>query len=171
MNRLNRYEDIFAIGIFTIMALLPFLESFTRLFGILSVPASQVIVQHLTLWIGFIGAILATRQNKLLALTHKPLFTDEEKFHLGRYIAKLLTFLVLIGLAWGSWKLLKIEMEYPTDIAPSIPRWLAIMVMPFAFALMSIKILFKSYSKYYYKLSFLLIAFAFFFSELPDLIF
>ena len=80
MNRLNRYEDIFAIGVFTIMALLPFLESFTRLIGILSLPASQVIVQHLTLWIGFIGAILATRQNKLLALTHKPLFIDEEKF-------------------------------------------------------------------------------------------
>jgi len=150
MNRLNRFEDIFAIGIFTIMALLPFLESFTRLFGILSVPASQVIVQHLTLWIGFIGAILATRQNKLLALTHKPLFVDEEKFHLGRYIAKLLTFLVLISLAWGSWKLLKVEMEYPIDIAPSIPRWLAIMVMPFAFVLMSIKIIFKSYSNYYY---------------------
>ena len=171
MNRLNRYEDIFAIGIFIIMALLPFLESFTRLIGILSVPASQVIVQHLTLCIGFIGAILATRQNKLLALTHKPLFIDEEKFHLGRYIAKLLTFLVLIGLTWGSWKLLKIEMEYPIDIAPSIPRWLAIMVMPFAFALMSIKILFKSYSNYYYRLSFFLVVIAFSLSELPDLIF
>ena len=74
-------------------------------------------------------------------------------------------------LAWGSWELLKIEMEYPIDIAPSIPRWLAIMVMPFAFALMSIKILFKSYSKYYYKLSFFLVVIAFSFSELPDLIF
>ena len=171
MNRLNRYEDIFAIGVFTMMALLPFLELFTRLFGILSVPASQVIVQHLTLWIGFSGAILATRQNKLLALTHKPLFMTDENFHLGRYIAKLLTFLVLIVLAWGSWKLLKIEMEYPIDIAPSIPRWLAIMIMPFTFALMSIKILFKSYSNYYYKLSFFLIVIAFSFSELPDLIF
>ena len=128
------------------MALLPFLELFTRLFGILSVPASQVIVQHLTLWIGFSGAILATRQNKLLALTHKPLFMADENFHIGRYIAKLLTFSVLIVLAWGSWKLLKIEMEYPIDIAPGIPRWFAIMVMPFAFALMSSKILFNSYT-------------------------
>ena len=108
---LKRYEDILAICIFTIMALLPSLETITRIFGILSVPASQVLVQHLTLWIGFIGAILATRQNKLLALTHKPLFMTDENFHLGRYIAKLLTFLVLIVLAWGSWKLLKIEME------------------------------------------------------------
>ena len=171
MNRLKRYEDIFAIGVFTIMALLPFLEAFTRLIGILGIPASQILVQHLTLWIGFIGASLATRQNKLLALTHKPLFIDEETFHLGRYVAKLLTFSVLIALAWGSWKLLIIEMEYPIDIAPNVPRWLAIMVMPFVFALMSIKILFKSYSRYYYRLSFFLVIIAFSFLELPDLIF
>ena len=86
-------------------------------------------------------------------------------------MAKLLTVLVLIGLAWGSWDLLKIELEYPIDIAPSLPRWLAIMIMPFAFALMSIKILFKSYSKYYYKLSFFLVVIVFSFTELPDLIF
>ena len=151
------------------MVLLPFTEVFTRIFGMLSIPASQVIVQHLTLWIGFIGAVLATRQNKLLALTQRPLFSTEAKFHLGRYIAKLITFLVLISLAWGSWELVKVEIEYPMDIAPNIPRWVAMLIMPIGFV-MSFQIFFKSYSNQYYRLSFLLIAFLFSFTTVSDFI-
>ncbi|MFL3007128.1 MAG: TRAP transporter small permease [Candidatus Neomarinimicrobiota bacterium] len=139
-KRLKWFEGTVATITFSIMALLPFIEAFTRIFGLLSIPASQVIVQHLTLWIGLIGAIFATRRNKLLALTQRPLFAAEEKFHLGRYIAKLMTFLVLIALAWGSWELVKVEMQYPMDIAPNIPRWVAMLIMPIGFALMSLQI-------------------------------
>ena len=170
-NILKRIEDSFAVGIFIVMAILPFLETFTRLIGILSIPASQILVQHLTLWIGFLGAAIATRQNKLLALTQNPIFQNEKKVHIGRYIAKMITFLVLISLAWGSWELLKIEIAYPIDIAPNIPRWIAIVIMPFGFGLMGIRILLKSYSKHYIRLSFILIAIVFFFSDIPAMIF
>ena len=68
----------------------------------------------------------------------------------------MITFLVLISLAWGSWELLKIEIAYPIDIAPNIPRWIAIVIMPFGFGLMGIRILLKSYSKHYIRLSFIL---------------
>ena len=169
-KRLKWVESIFATITFALMVLLPFTEVFTRIFGILSIPASQVIVQHLTLWIGFIGAVLATRQNKLLALTQRSLFSTEAKFHLGRYTAKLITFLVLISLAWGSWELVKVEIEYPMDIAPNIPRWVAMLIMPIGFALMSLLIFFKSYSNKYYRLSFLFIAFLFSFTTVLEVI-
>ena len=102
-------EDTLAIVIFATMVILPFTEFIARIFGILSIPASQVLVQHLTLWIGFIGAVLAARQNKLLALTQRSLFSKDNSFHLGRWIAKVTTFLVLVSLAWGSWDLVKID--------------------------------------------------------------
>ena len=169
-NRLKWVESIFATITFALMVLLPFAEVFTRIFGILSIPASQVIVQHLTLWIGFIGAVLATRKNKLLALTQRSLFSTEAKFHIGRYTAKLITFLVLISLAWGSWELVKVEIEYPMDIAPNIPRWVAMLIMPIGFALMSLLIFIKSYSNKYYRLSFLFIAFLFSFTTVLEVI-
>ena len=65
------------------MTLLPAIETLTRIFNTNSIPASQVLVQHFTLWIGFIGAVLATRQNKLLALTKSSLFDQAEKIHLS----------------------------------------------------------------------------------------
>ena len=116
-------EDTLAIVILFVMTMLPFLASITRVLNISSIPASQVLVQHCTLWIGFLGAVLAARQNKLLALTREPLFKKEEKFHFGKWIAKVTTFMVLVALSWGSWELVKVEIQYPIDIAPNIPRW------------------------------------------------
>ena len=87
-NRIKWGEDTLALVIFSAMALLPLIESFARLFNILSIPASQVIVQHFTLWIGFLGAVLAARQNKLLSLTHQPLFAKDEEFHFGKWNTK-----------------------------------------------------------------------------------
>ena len=169
-KRLKWFEGVVATFTFTVMAILPFTEAFARILGMISIPASQVIVQHLTLWVGLIGAVLATRRNKLLALTQRPLFAVEGKFHLGRYIAKLMTFLVLVSLAWGSWELVKVEMQYPMDIAPNIPRWFAMLIMPIGFALMSLQIFIKSYSNQYYRLSFLLVAFLFSFTTVSQII-
>ena len=51
-----------AVTIFFGMAILPTIESIFRLLPFKSLTASQVIVQHLTLWIGFVGAILASEK-------------------------------------------------------------------------------------------------------------
>ena len=59
------------------MSLLPFLETITRVLNINGIPASQILVQHFTLWIGFLGAIFAARENKLLALTQESIFIKE----------------------------------------------------------------------------------------------
>jgi len=133
--------------------MLPFIEIFTRFFNINSIPASQVLVQHFTLWIGFLGAVIATRRNKLLALTRDSIFQKEAGLSLGKWVAKVTTFLVLISLALGSWELVKVEMEYPIDIAPYIPRWFAQSIMPIGFGIMAVFIYFNSYQKHLHRMS------------------
>ena len=171
INRLKWGEDTLAVVIFAAMTLLPVIETTTRLFSTNGIPASQVLVQHFTLWIGFLGAILATRQNKLLALTRDPLFDEAEKPHLGKWIAKVTTFLVLVALTWGSWELLKIEMQYPIDIAPNIPRWVAQLIMPVGFGLMAIQVYVKSYKKHIHRISLIVVGVLFSLSAITDAIF
>jgi tripartite ATP-independent transporter DctM subunit len=171
INRLKWGEDTLAVVIFAAMTLLPVIETTTRLFSTNGIPASQVLVQHFTLWIGFLGAILATRQNKLLALTREPLFDEAEKPHLGKWIAKVTTFLVLVALTWGSWELLKIEMQYPIDIAPNIPRWVAQLIMPVGFGLMAIQVYVKSYKKHIHRISLIVVGLLFSLSAITDAIF
>ena len=54
----KKTENILAVIIFIAMAVLPFIEIIARLFSTNFIPSSMVIVQHMTLWIGFIGAII-----------------------------------------------------------------------------------------------------------------
>ncbi len=164
-------EDTLAFIIFVTMTLLPAIETLTRIFNTNSIPASQVLVQHFTLWIGFIGAVLATRQNKLLALTKSSLFDQAEKIHFGKWIAKVITFLVLVALTWGSWELLKVEFQYPIDIAPYIPRWFAQIIMPLGFGLMALQVYFNSYKKTVHRISLVLIGFLFSINTFTDTLF
>ena len=61
-------EDAIATLAMLAMVVLPLLEiAVRRVFGV-GVPGSGPIVQHLTLWVGFLGAAIAARDGKLLAL-------------------------------------------------------------------------------------------------------
>ncbi len=167
-QRLRWGEDILALTVFFLLAFLPAFETFSRLFGGSGVPASPVLVQHMTLWIGFVGAVLATRQNKLLALTTKPLFQADEEFHFGRWLAKNISFIVIISLMWGSWSLIRIEFQYPFDIAPNIPRWFVQGIMPVGFTLMAIQIFYSSFDNRMLRSSMLMMAFMWMFIAFSD---
>ena len=171
VNRLLWGENTLAFVIFALMTILPVIETVTRIFNTQSIPASQVLVQHFTLWIGFLGAVLATRQNKLLALTREPLFDQAEKFRFGKWVAKVTTFLVLVALTWASWELLKVEMKYPIDIAPNIPRWFAQLIMPVGFGLMAIQVYFKSYDKHFHRFTMIIVGILFSITTFTDVIF
>ena len=147
-----KFEIILNIIVLLSMVFLPFIETFTRLFNLPNIPASQVLVQHLTLWIAFLGAVIATKSNNLLALTRSSLFSTEKNFDIGKKIAQLTTFLVLISLAYGSYELLKIEINDSINIAPMVPRWLAQIIMPLGFFIMAIIIFMKSFINIQHKI-------------------
>lgn len=155
IHRLSWGEDVLTLAIFFCMAFLPALEIITRLLKIPGVPASPVLVQHLTLWIGFVGAILATRQNKLLALTTRPVFTSSDTFRFGTWMAQMVSFLVVIALMTGSIIFLYWEFKYPVNIAPNIPRPVAMLIMPIGFMSMAVQIFLKSGKDVFYRASFL----------------
>ncbi|MFQ6611996.1 MAG: TRAP transporter large permease subunit [Fidelibacterota bacterium] len=161
-------EDILALTVFASLTFLPAFETVSRLFRTTGIPASPVIVQHLTLWIGFIGAVLAARKNKLLALTTHPLFELDEDFHLGRWIGKTISFLVVLALMWGSWQLVAVEFQFPVGIAPNIPRWATQLIMPVCFALIAIQIFLQSYKNRLYRATILVVTVLWFMISITD---
>ena len=62
-NYLNRAIDWLCLFLFLILISFPIFQILGRYFSFFSIPASQEIVQHMTLWIGFIGAVIAARSN------------------------------------------------------------------------------------------------------------
>jgi len=129
------------------LVLFPAIEVVSRLFGTTGIVASPVLVQHLTLYIGFSGAIIASRRNKLLSLSNSLLFNYDNQIVWAKIIAKVTTIVVVTVLALGAWNLVMIEKEFPTDIAPFIPRWVALLIMPIGFASIAFHMIYNSYSK------------------------
>ena len=83
MKIINKIENFAACIIFILLVLLPFSDLIIReiirpfFSGLAKIPASQTLVSHLTLLIGFSGAIIASRDNKLLSLSNTSLFNDK----------------------------------------------------------------------------------------------
>ncbi len=155
-DKLKWGEDVLAISVFFAITFLPFYDIIARIFQLNSIPASQVIIQHLTLWTGFLGAVLATRQNKLLALTTRPLFISDDNFDFGRWISKSVSFIILCALIWGSIQLIKTEFQFTIDIAPHIPRWAAQIIMPIGFIFIALEVIIRSGNNAMYRSSILM---------------
>ena len=145
-SNLKKLEFYFTNIIIALLICLPVLEVVARFFGTTAITSSRMVVQHLTLWVGFFGAVLASSRGKLLSLSSSNLFEPESSFSIKHFIAKSTSLIILISLFWGSLQLVTVEYQYPVNISPLISRWFAQSIMPISLMLMSVILFFKSYS-------------------------
>ncbi len=175
MKSFARIENYTSCIVFILLVALPLSdllirEIFKPLFqGFTKIPASQTLVSHLTLLIGFSGAIMATRDDKLLSLSNYALFDKNQKgliIYFSRWLAIFIIFLLFVG----SVDLVMVELsfEHPAYIAPYLPRWLFQSAMPLGFLIILIHLLYKIRDDIYSKEGFAAIFFTIFFFIAQD---
>ena len=116
----------------TLMSLLPITEMVSRQWRLPGIPGSTVAVQHLTLWIAFIGAALAARSDRLLALSANT-FLPERWARSVRIFVSAVGAAIAMCLAWAGALFVNAERLGGGVLAAGIPRWLAQAVMPAGF--------------------------------------
>jgi tripartite ATP-independent transporter DctM subunit len=119
------------------MVALPVVASVWRRFTGQSIPSATVLVQHLTLWVGFLGALLATRLGKHLHLTTLDLFPAGPGREAVQVFTRWVSAAVTAVLAYASAKLVHAESEARLVIG-GIPFWWSMSVMPVTLAAMSV---------------------------------
>jgi len=132
----GRIEDAFAAVLLAAIALLPVANLISREFLGGGIPGAISAVQHLTLWITFVGAAIAARSNRLLALATTEFMTGQWQ----RRVKSLTTFLavaVASTLTFASIQLVRVDVEYGDTIAWGIPIWIVSLVMPVVFSLIA----------------------------------
>ena len=175
MKSLIKIENYAASIIFILLVALPFSdllirEIFKPIFsGFTKIPASQTLVSHLTLLIGFSGAIIASRDDKLLSLSNYSLFDVNQKGYIisaSRWLAIFITLLLFIG----SIDLVMVELSFGQHayIAPYLPRWLFQSAMPIGFLIILIHLLYKIREGILSKEGLIAIVFAFVFLTFHD---
>jgi tripartite ATP-independent transporter DctM subunit len=137
---LQRAENYVSVAVLILMSLLPVVEVVSREWLGGGVPGSIPIVQHMTMWIAFLGAALAARSDRLLALSTASFLSDRwrEPVKIGTAILAV-AITVLLGVA--SVQLVQVDRSYGDIAAWGLPIWLFTVVMPISFGLISVRLI------------------------------
>ncbi len=131
-------EDALAVTLLTAMSLLPVLELISRQFKLPSIPGSAVFVQHLTLWVAFVGSTVAARSDRLLALSANTLLPPRWLPRV-RVFTSTVAAAVSLALAWASLQFVLAEREGGTILALGIGKWVAESIMPVGFLVIALR--------------------------------
>ena len=133
---MKRVEDAFALTVLAAMSVLPLLEILVRTFLGGGIPGSIPLVQHLTLWITFVGAALAARSDRLLALSTASFLPERWRGRV-RILTAGLASGVSATLFLASCELVRVDFQYAETVAWGIPLWLFSAIMPVGFAVVT----------------------------------
>jgi C4-dicarboxylate transporter DctM subunit len=142
------FEDSFSILALSLMTALPVIEMVARLFRWSGIPGSAVIVQQLTLWIGMLGGMLASRSGRLLGLSSSSFLPESwiapaKIFWSGGLAA------VATCLAYASWVFVQSEREAGSYLLPGLPKWTALAIMLVGFAVIALRAVWHASNQWY----------------------
>jgi tripartite ATP-independent transporter DctM subunit len=126
------------------MALLPLLEIVLRATFKIGLPGSGPFVQHLTLWVGFLGAAIAAREGQLLALATPTLLPEGRIRTSASVLSSLVAIVVATLLCRASFDMLLIDRGAGSIIAAGIPVWVGELVLPVSFGLIAARLAWKA---------------------------
>ena len=95
------------------------------------------LVRLIVLWLAMLGAVAACREDRHIridAVSH--LFSDRA-IDIIRIVVDLFAAVVCGIVAWHAYRYLQIEIEFEDTVLVDTPSWMAHIVMPVAFALLS----------------------------------
>lgn len=135
----HRAEDGFGTATLSVMVVLPVLDLGLRLGFQTSVPGGTSYVQNLTLWVGFLGAMIAARDGGHLRLSTGDALERWVGGRVRGIAVAVLSVAVCAGLAWSAYGFLVAEMVSPIRLGGWLPPYVFIAILPVAFVVMALR--------------------------------
>jgi TRAP-type C4-dicarboxylate transport system permease small subunit len=138
-NWISHIEDWILVTVVLFMVLLAFLQVILRNFFDQGIIWGDILLRHLVLWIGFIGASLATKNDKHINIDVFQRLHKGLSKRIISLIVNLVASFVAAYLTVAAWRFVMDEKEFVTIIFNDIPAWPFQIIIPIGFALMSIR--------------------------------
>lgn len=132
------FIGLIAVACFATLVSLPLLEAAVRRLTTWGSPSTAVWVQHLTLWVGLLGAVMASSRSRHLSVSLGEIIPIGA---LGRHLDTLrrgATVGILGWLTFASFILVESQRLSPEILGGWLPTWVAMAAMPVGFALMAL---------------------------------
>jgi tripartite ATP-independent transporter DctM subunit len=137
---LVRLENALALVAMSGIVLIPLLEIVLRKFLATGIPGAAPFAQHLTMWVGLLGAAIAARDGKLLSLATGEFLAHSQTAHVARWLSSTAGAAISAIFTVGAVNLVQLDMVEGLEIAGGIRVWMADLIMPAAFALITARL-------------------------------
>jgi TRAP-type C4-dicarboxylate transport system permease small subunit len=95
------------------------------------------LIKLLVLWLAMVGSIAATRDNRHIRIDALSHLLPDRAVTAIRLFVDVFAAIVCGAVAWHAWRYLQLEIEFEDTVLINVPAWIAHVVVPGAFALMS----------------------------------
>ena len=141
LRYVNWMEDGLLIGLLTLMIVLAAAQILMRnVFGT-GVAGSDQLLRLLVLWVGLLGAVAASRDEKQINVDVLSRFLSARMRSGVRVVIDLFTAVISAIVAWQSARFVHSEYIAGSVAFISVPAWVAELILPLAFGLMSLRYL------------------------------
>ena len=136
-----RLETVLLVTVLSIMVILAFLQVVLRNLFSEGILWGDTFLRHLVLWVGFLGASLATREKKHINIDLFTRFFKAKLNSLFVAITNLFAAIVCWYLTSAAYTFVMDEKSYGTTLFNDIPSWYFQVIIPVGFLLMTFRFL------------------------------
>jgi C4-dicarboxylate transporter DctQ subunit len=147
---LTKLENGLVVLLLGSMVVLAFLQVILRNVFSTGLMWADPFLRHLVLWIGFLGASLATQQEKHINLDILTRYLSPRWVSVVRTLANAFAVVVTAFLARAGWTFVQNEMGSPEPLftigQTAVPAWWLQLIIPIGFALMAFRFAIRAIS-------------------------
>ncbi len=136
---LARIENVLIILIVISMIVLAFLQVILRNIFETSISWGDIFLRHLVLWIGFIGASLATREEKHINIDILSRLLSKKVKTISQIIVMFFSAAVCFFLMQAAIGFIRMEREGGSILFLGVPDWVVQIIIPIGFGTMMLR--------------------------------
>lgn len=137
----ERLEDLILSGLLLLMISMAVLQIFLRNFFDSGILWGDALVRTLVLWIGLIGAMIASRSNNHISIDILSRYLPKGIKKAVSIITCLFTSAICACMAWFSFSFVLMEKQDNMKAFAGVPAWVCESIIPIAFAIIFLRYL------------------------------
>ncbi len=152
IRRLHLVEDALLVVLLSVMILLAALQILLRNFFDAGIVWADPLLRVMVLWVGLIGATVATRSNKHIRIDLVSRWFDRNTHRLLQAGVGQISAWTCLVLAWFGFRWIRLDYADGLIAFAGIPAWVLECIVPIGFALIGLRYFFMSLFWYRYYL-------------------
>lgn len=141
---LTRAEEIVLITLLAVMVVMAFLQVALRNLFSSGILWADVLLRHILLWLGFLGAAIATSENRHINIDALRRFLSPKIRTAMEVVTDLFAAGICFLLSSASWEFVQGEIADRRTFLEGIPSWYAQIIIPVGFSLIAVHFIIRA---------------------------